>query len=64
MPTRLIREGILSSDRVNLLDWGAEVFYHRLLNRVDDHGLYDARPSILRASLYPLKVAKVSDHQD
>lgn len=61
MPTRLIREGILSSDKVNLLDWPAEIFYRRLLNKVDDHGLYDARPSILRTSLYPLKVNKVKE---
>jgi hypothetical protein len=61
MPTRLIREGIISSDRVNALDWPAEVFYRRLLNKVDDHGLYDARPSFLRTSLYPMKVDRVRE---
>lgn len=61
MPTRLIREGIIASDRVNELDWPAEVFYRRLLNKVDDHGLYDARPSILRASLYPLALDRVRE---
>lgn len=61
MPTRLIREGILSSDRVDQLDWPAEVFYRRLMSKVDDHGLYDARASILRSQLYPLKVDRVRE---
>jgi hypothetical protein len=61
MPTRLVREGIISSDRVDKLDWQAEVFYRRLLNKVDDHGLYDARPSVLRSSLYPLRVDRVRE---
>lgn len=61
MPTRLIREGIISSDRVDSLDWAAEVFYRRLLNKVDDFGLYDARPSVLRSSLYPLRVDRVRE---
>ena len=61
VPTRLIREGIISSDIVDLLDAPAEVFYRRLLNKVDDYGLYDARPSILRANLYPLRVDRVRE---
>ncbi|WP_071869609.1 hypothetical protein [Xylella fastidiosa] len=61
MPSRLLREGILSSERVNALDFPAEVFYRRLMSKVDDHGLYDARPSMLRASLYPLKVDRVRE---
>lgn len=61
MPSRIIREGIITSDRVNKLDYPAEVFYRRLLNRVDDHGLFDARPSVLLASLYPLQLSKVRE---
>lgn len=61
MPTRLVREGIINSDRINQLDWAAEVFYRRLLNKVDDHGLFDARPSVLRTSLYPLRVDRVRE---
>ena len=61
MPTRIIREGIITSDRVEQLDPAAEVFYRRLLNKVDDHGLYDARPSILRSSLYPLRLDRVRE---
>ncbi len=61
MPNRIIREGILSSARLNELDLAAEVFYRRLMSKVDDHGLYDARPSILRATLYPLRVDRVRE---
>lgn len=61
MPNRIIRSGINSSEKVNLLDWPEEVFYRRLLNAVDDHGLFDARPSILRATLYPLRVDRVRE---
>lgn len=61
MPVRLLREGILTSDRVEQLDPPAEVFYRRLMSKVDDHGLYDARPSILRASLYPLRIDRVRE---
>lgn len=56
MPTRLLREGILTSDRINQLSADAEVFYRRLMSKVDDHGLFDARPSVLRAALYPLRL--------
>lgn len=61
MPNRIIREGILTSERVDLLDAPAEVFYRRLMSKVDDHGLYDARPSILRSSLFPLRVDRVRE---
>jgi len=61
MPNRIIREGILSSDRIDQLDAPAEVFYRRLMSRVDDHGLFDARPAMLRASLYPLRVDRVRE---
>src|SRR5687768_8022510 len=61
MPNRIVREGILTSDRVDSLDAAAEVFYRRLMSKVDDHGLYDARPSILRSSLFPLRVDRVRE---
>lgn len=61
MPNRIIREGILTSDKVDLLDAAAEVFYRRLMSKVDDHGLFDGRASILRTALYPLRVDKVTE---
>lgn len=61
MPNRILREGILSSDRVDMLCPEAEVFYRRLMSKVDDHGLFDARPSVLRAALYPLRVSQSNE---
>lgn len=61
MPTRLIRDGILTSERISSLSWEAEVFYRRLMSVADDYGLYDARVSILRSALYPLQLDKMSE---
>lgn len=61
MPSRIVREGILTSERVEQLDASSEVFYRRLMSKVDDHGLFDARPTVLRASLYPLRVDRVRE---
>ena len=61
MPNRLLREGILTSDRVDQLDAAAEVFYRRLMSVVDDYGRFDARPSMLRVSCFPLRVDKVRE---
>lgn len=60
MPTRLLREGILESERVDKLSPEAEVFYRRLMSRVDDYGLYNANIKILLAHLYPLKLGQIS----
>lgn len=59
MPNRIIREGILTSDRVNELGAKEEVFYRRLLSVVDDFGRFTADPRILKASLYPLKLDQI-----
>lgn len=61
MPDRIVRAKILTSDAVNALSWGAEVFYRRLMSIVDDFGRYDARTTVLRGSLYSLQLDKVSD---
>lgn len=61
MPNRIIRETIITSDKVDELDPAAEVFYRRLLSKVDDYGRYDARLSILRASLFPLRLDRVRE---
>jgi hypothetical protein len=61
MPNRLIREGILTSDRVNALKPVAEVFYRRLMSVVDDWGRFSADPRLLRAHCYPLKIDAVRE---
>lgn len=62
MPSRIIREGILSSERVDQLpDWAAECFYRRLMSVVDDFGRYYGNASLIRAACYPLKIDTVSN---
>jgi hypothetical protein len=58
MPNRILRDGILTSDAVDSLSNPAEVFYRRLMSVVDDYGRYFARPSLLRAACYPLRLDK------
>lgn len=57
MPNRILREGLLTSDRIDQLDAEEERFYTRLLLVVDDYGLCDGRSSILRSWCFPLKPA-------
>lgn len=61
MPNRYIRESAIESEAVNRLSWQGEVFYRRLLNRADDFGRFTANLALLRASLFPLQLDKVSD---
>ena len=61
MPVRILREGILTSERMALLSWPEEVFYRRLMSVVDDFGRYYAQVTLLRAACYPLQLDKVSD---
>lgn len=61
MATRILRDGILTSERVAKLGWAEEVFYRRLMSVADDHGRYYALPALLRAACYPLHLDKVSD---
>lgn len=55
MPNRLLKEGIVDSDKIERLSPEAEVFFYRLLVVADDLGRMDARPAILRARCFPLK---------
>lgn len=61
MPNRIVREGILSSERINALSPNAELFYRRLMSVVDDFGRFTANPTLLRASCYPLKLDSVKE---
>lgn len=61
MPTRVIRDGILTSKRINALSDRAELFYRRLMSVVDDYGRYFAEPMLLRAACYPLKLDSVKE---
>jgi hypothetical protein len=51
MPTRILREGILTSETVNRLSIGAELFYRKLMSVVDDYGRYHAHLKLLHANV-------------
>ena len=61
MPKRILRDGILTSKRVNALSWAAEVFYRRVHSVVDDFGRHSADAALLRAACYPRRLNDVSD---
>ncbi|HZQ47938.1 MAG TPA: hypothetical protein VFC07_13050 [Verrucomicrobiae bacterium] len=63
MPTRVIREGILDSERVNQLTPLAELFYRRLMNVVDDFGRFSASPALLRSHCYPLRTDRIHEQE-
>jgi hypothetical protein len=52
---RIIKESICTIDTIEHLTWFEEVFFYRLLVNCDDYGRFDARPSIIKARLFPLK---------
>lgn len=55
MPNRIIKESICTSDDIEKLSPDEEVFFYRLIVICDDFGRFDARPSILKGRMYPLK---------
>lgn len=61
MPSRILREGILTSERVDSLAHHSELFYRRLMSVVDDFGRFDGRPQMLRVSCFPLRVDRVRE---
>lgn len=61
MPNRILKESICTSDTIEQLKPEEEVFFYRLLVVCDDYGRMDARPAILRAKCFPLKVDKINE---
>lgn len=63
MPNRILKESICTSETIDKLSYEEEVFFYRLLVQCDDYGRMDARLSILRARVFPLKLATIDDHK-
>jgi hypothetical protein len=61
MPTRLIREGILTSKRINALSRDAELLYRKILNIADDHGRYESDPMLLRGRCFAGRLNEVTE---
>ena len=55
VPDRIIRESICTSDTLNELSDFEERFWNRLIVNCDDYGIFDARPAVLKARLFPLR---------
>lgn len=53
MPNRIVREGLIDSERVDALSPDAECLYHRLLLVCDDGGRFDGRINVIVAKCWP-----------
>ena len=60
MPNRIIKESICISEDIDVLSPEEEVFFYRILVCCDDYGRMEARPKLVRAKCYPLRVDNVS----
>ena len=60
MPTRLIRDGIITSTTANRLTESELLFFILLMLTADDKGKFDAHPAVVRANVYPFRVDEVS----
>ena len=55
MPNRIIKESICTSEKLNqLTDFQFRVWVH-LITYVDDYGIGDARPAIIRGTCFPFR---------
>ncbi len=61
MPNRLLKEGICTSDAINMLSSDSEVLFYRLLVTADDYGRMDGRVQIVKSQCFPLKDSFTSD---
>jgi hypothetical protein len=58
MPNRILREGINSSERIESLSAGAELFYRRVMSIVDDFGRFSGNLTLIRSAAWPLAPEK------
>lgn len=54
MPNRILRDWT-DSEAVESLPWQSEVFFTRLIMKVDDFGRFSANPKLLRSLLFPIR---------
>lgn len=55
MANRLLKDGICTSDAINMLSSGSEVLFYRLFVVADDYGRMDGRVQIIKSQCFPLK---------
>lgn len=61
IPNRFIKEGITTSENIDMLSPQAEVLFYRLLVSCDDFGLMFAKSSIVKSKCFPNRVDKIKD---
>lgn len=61
MPNRVIKESICASDTLASISAEAERLFFRLTVKVDDFGLYEGRPKIVRANCFAAMLDQVSE---
>lgn len=61
MPNRILKDSICMSESIDNLSPEAEVLFYRIIVQCDDFGRMDARPSVIRAKCYPLKIDVIKD---
>lgn len=54
MANRVLRDWT-TSEKMDVLSLGAEVFFTRLIMRADDYGSFHAHPKLIKSALFPLK---------
>lgn len=62
MPNRVIRDGLLDSEKILKLSAEEERFYVRLLLIVDDYGRFEARSVYLKSKCFPVNEKIKSEH--
>lgn len=55
MPNRILKESICSSESIERMSLFEEVVFYRLIVQCDDYGRMDARATVLRSKLFPLR---------
>ena len=61
MPNRVIREGLLDSDKFNALNEKEQMFFVRIMLVADDYGCLDGRTEIIKSRCFPLSDIRLSD---
>jgi len=61
VPNRILKESITTSCEVDNLSADEERLFYRLIVACDDFGRMDARPQIIRAKCFPLKLDSIKD---
>lgn len=60
MPNRILRDWT-NSEKIDTLTAQEEVFFTRLIMKVDDFGRYYAKENLLKAALYPNKLDQIRE---